>query len=154
MPGKKWFFVVGTCSALSQYTGVTDCDQDSAYQLTFFKDYLLYIKTATQFFSAKTYLSNNEETSTRFSINQFRLSSFNAYSVNFGVSKIQNSFSRNAFYNDQLLQSVGSTETITTYDIKEGVMFATPYSDFENSYPELKVEGTGIYQPFSMMFDQ
>lgn len=99
--GSAWFFMMNTCQALARYTGATDCVSDIEAQ-ALMNEFIVTTKTATQFFSEKTYIRNQDRLDSEFLQERFVLSRSLAMFNHFKLEKVTNHFSNNVYYNDQL----------------------------------------------------
>ena len=73
----------------------------------------------------------------------------------FTIERVTNSFSNLIFYNDQLLQQMGSgTDSMVTYNAKPDLAKVQPYADIHKSIEEYVKFGAPIYAPLSVKFSQ
>ena len=66
-------------------------------------EFIVTTKTATQFFSEKAYIQNDNRVDSEFLIERFTLSRSLAMHNSFNIEKVTNNFNNNIYYNDQLL---------------------------------------------------
>lgn len=117
MLGYSWSFLVDTCIGQSHWTGKTDCHTDGE-SMAMINDFIIELKTSTQFFSAKTYLDNDRILSSKFSRETYRLSKLMAFNIEYTTQLTKTQFSDRVFYTDQFLQSIKhGTSEFKTYDV-------------------------------------
>ena len=68
-----WYFIIDTCASLADVTGATNCAPEKVSR-SLMHEFVVTTKTATQFFSEKTYIDNNEQLDSEFVIERFSLS--------------------------------------------------------------------------------
>ena len=110
-------------------------------------------KTATQFFSEKTYIDNDYHTDNKFLDERFVLSSSLAMFNHFHVQKVSNHFSNHLFYNDQFYKSQDK-DVIVTYNSKPDLAKVYPYGDIHKSMGEYSANNAPIYAPLTVHFSQ
>lgn len=116
-------------------------------------DFIVTTKTTTQFFSEKAYIENDMRVDSEFIVERFVLSRSLAMFNQFTVERVTNSFSNLIYYNDPLMEMLGSgTDTFTTYNAKPDLAKVYPYSDIHKSIETYVQSSAPIYAPLSVKF--
>ena len=151
----SWNFIIDTCAELIKYTGATNCKPDAEVR-QLMNEFIVTKKTATQFFSEKTFIDNNYHTDSKFLEETFVLSNSLAMFNHFHLQKVTNHFSNHLFYNDQFYKTEvdSATDEIVTYNSKPYLSKVYPYGDIHKSMADYRAKSAPIYAPLTVHFSQ